>query len=531
MGKERHATAGRWVRYFREEEGVRISAYHIRRRLTKAGVIGETVRSPNGNACLGGYFSEADVREYCADLLENPLQVDENGFVIIDRERYASPDRWGEYFLSEEGIRISSGNILKSLTEAGLIGQTVRGRNGRVCPDGYFSEADARQYCADLLEDILQADEHSFATVEKERYATPCTWSEHFRKEIDTDISSSTIKRRLEAAGMTAQDAKTRRGRVGAFFSESQVREVCGELLQELPVANEEGFINLDGKIFGTIAGIARRLDVSHATVHNKLKSSGLLPIKGKNSLGRINPLYSEEHVRALCQDFLDVPRADEEGLIFRDGKTYGTIRGLSKFLGISCPTIYKAIDEHSIRSIPGRTFGGIKHDFYSEEDLREFCRELLDTVPLADANGLIIKDSQTYGTFRSLSRVLEFSEITVKKLVLEHSPHSIRGRVAACSVYDFYSEEDIRKLYQLQFENFPKADANGLIFLDGRTYGTPGSLSRLYGISRNSMVSRINRHSPEEIQGTDTSGVIRTFYLATEVKRLCADLIAKKNK
>lgn len=69
--KERYGTIGTWVEVFRGE-GIILQRNSIYSRLSNLSVVGITGRTQDGRLFRKGFFSEADVRNACADIL-NPL--------------------------------------------------------------------------------------------------------------------------------------------------------------------------------------------------------------------------------------------------------------------------------------------------------------------------------------------------------------------------------------------------------------------------------------------------------------------------
>ena len=74
------------------------------------------------------------------------------------------------------------------------------------------------------------------------RYGTVTAWAKYFDKNEGIRISHATIRDRLSRAGKTAKTFRNRFGRilVDAFYSESDVREACADLLMTVEVTRRK---------------------------------------------------------------------------------------------------------------------------------------------------------------------------------------------------------------------------------------------------------------------------------------------------
>jgi len=268
---------------------------------------------------------------------------------MTEKERYATIGTWTELFC-REGKTISENSVRNRLNECCVQAITGRSAVGRLMRNGFYAESDVRKACADLLQDIPQADEGGFFEEGGVIFCSMIALSRMF------GISSSAIGSRILAAKLQPKRAKDAWGRVQDFYPLNEVERLCADLTEELPQADENGVIEIDGKVFATKNGLAGLLDISEGLVRARIKENKIQSIRGKTIHGPIFSFYSLSEVEQCCHDLLqDIPQADDEGFFEKDGQTYGTIVSLSRLLGISAHGIRGRIARASLVSVFGR--------------------------------------------------------------------------------------------------------------------------------------------------------------------------------
>jgi len=430
----RYSTIENWARYFQETEGVRISDVTIRNKLREAGIIGITGKNKVGRVLRNAFYSETDVRSTCADLLQSLPKADEYGFFEKDDRRYGTIKAWSK------SLGISTTTITRRIKTQNP--KSVKGKNNNGNVYAFFSEADIRGLCADLLEDIPQADENGFFEKDGQRYGTIISLSSTL------GISAHAITKRIKIHNLQSIKGKMKGGQIYDFFPESSIREICEDLLQSLPEAEESGFFTQDGQRYGTIISLSSTLGISAHAITKRIKIHNLQSIKGKTKGGQINDFYSESEMRKICSDILQsLPEADESGFLITNGQRYGTIGAWPRALSISVPTITDRIKTHNPPSIKCKDKGGRVCDFYPESVIRKICADLLQDIPQTDENGFFMKDGLRYGTIGAWSKTLGISVTAIKPRIKAHTPQSIKGKDRSGHVCNFYSESSIREI------------------------------------------------------------------------------------
>ncbi len=317
------------------------------------------------NGKLHDFYSETEVRRTCDDLINLP-QADEDGFFVKKGERFGVPDAWGrllnldgqtvqtrldkiraqpvdgrlsvgrvsKFFYSEADVREACANLLEGLPQAdedgffikkgvrfgcvsalarllGIAGTTIQKYVERIgCKPvegilssghkfNFYSEADVREACAELLKDLPQADEDGFFIKNSINYGNCSAWARSLNLQLATLIN------RVEKMGANSINGRLQDGQVVAFYTEADVRKACGELLKDLPQADQDGFFMEDNIRYGTHRAWAKFFNLVKITVNLRLKKIGAVAKRGRSSNGRPSNFYSEPEVRKACADLI----------------------------------------------------------------------------------------------------------------------------------------------------------------------------------------------------------------------------------
>jgi len=436
----------------------------------------------------------------------------------MEKERNATIETWADTFEAEDLANISASTIRNRLRGASIVGRTARSKTGRVLRNAYYSESDVRSACGDLLQDILKANSKGFIEFKGERYGTIANLAQSI------DVPEGSISLRIDQHSPASIYGKNRQGNIRIFYLESEVRLLCQDLCEDMPQADENGMIVVDGEAYGTVLILSKRLGISDATLGNKIRGSSVSFINGRNARSRIYRYYLESEIYALVQDLIELPRADSSGLINMRGKTYAPKRALAKSLGLSVTSVYRWMANYSSLSIRGRTIQGVVRIFYAESEVRELCRELLEELPRTDDEGFLTSQGIRYGNKHTLSRSLGIEYSTICERLKSSSVHSIKGRGRNGCVVDFYPKTEVEELCKDLI--LPQADDRGFFTLRGARYGTKRSFSHLFGISESSTERRIKSSFLTPIQGRARNGVTSDFYPEPEARELFKDLL-----
>jgi len=430
----RYSTAENWAKYFKETELVQIYSDTIRKKLREAGINGITGIDKIGRVLKKAFFSESDVRTACADLLQPLPQADETGFFIRDGERYGTIGAFSKV------LRISPITITHRIKTHKLPNIKGKDKGGRVCD--FYSESVIRKNCVDILQLVPEADENGFFEKDGQRYGTVRAWSKEF------EIADGSILLRIKTHNLQNIKGKDKSGKVCDFYSESVMREICADLLQPLPEADENGFFMKDKQKYGTIRAWSKFLGISATAIIQRIKTHTPQSIKGKDIHGCVRDFYPESVTLQICADLLqNIPWADEVGFFMQNGERYGLISAWSQLFRIPGSTIRLHIKSHNSQGIKGKDKGGRIFDFYSETAIREICADLLKDTLQADEDGFFEKDGQKYATKEAWARSFGISASTISSRIKTHNPLSIKGKDKGGNTWDFYPESAIHEI------------------------------------------------------------------------------------
>jgi hypothetical protein len=441
-------------------------------------------------------------------------------------ERYATCNRWADYFEKREGVPIHGKTIHKKLEKAKKIGKDGRDKLGRLFRNAYFSENDVRETCADLLCPMPQADESGYFELDGVRYGTVVTWTH------ELGISNNVIAARLHSASAQAIEGRMAGGQVFDFFPEPAVRAVCQNLLGPIPQSDKNGFFVLNGIRYGTVFGWFCELKISRRSIDRRLCVSSVQAMEGKDPSGQIQRFYPETSVLKACADLLKtMPQADKNGLYVTDGIRHRTIKAWSNEFGISKGSIALRLQAASFPPIQVRANDGNIRDFYPETAVREVCADFFKEMPMANRDGVFDLDGIRYGTVHAWSRELGLTDRSILSLLRSASISSVKGKDPHSRPMNFYPEPAIRELCaELLDPNIPVCDKDGFADINGVLHGSVASLARLLGVSVTAISPRLTTFGFAPIHGK-IRGQLVDLYPEPAVRELCKNLLEKKKR
>ena len=311
-------------------------------------------------------YPEPVARELCKDLLDLSSKMGETGFMEIEGVRHGTVKALAHSF------RVGENTIRRRLHDSGI--SAVRGKNNRGNVCDLYPELGVRKLCADLLALLPVADEAGFIISNGVRHGT----LRAFVRSMG--ISIPAIKPRLKNSAVVTIQGKDKNGHVLEFYPEPQVRELCADLLAQLPVADKSGYIEVSSIRHGCVKALSQTLGVSCPTIFSKIRRSGVAPVIGKLRGGQPCDFYPELRVRELCADLLaPLPMADSFGFVLAEGVRHGTIYALSNSMGVDYWMIEKCLKKVKIIAIRGKGRAGSVLDFYPEPAVRELYKDFLE--------------------------------------------------------------------------------------------------------------------------------------------------------
>ncbi len=307
------------------------------------------------------FYPESIVLKYVEELRSIP-QVDENGFVQIGDEIFASIQIWAKKISVSESIL--ERRLDKKSSRHARKGQRIF---------SVYTEAMVRS-CVEKLLSVKKKSENKDCnvTLEGEECMTIFGWAKAMNKGFVS------IKNRLDKS--RAILVKDRGGRVRKVFPRSYVIEACEDLLATPFQADENGYFLHDGKKWGTFFAWARDLPCVEQTLRKKLQDAEHLTARTKTGHVIKNGFVSEQDILTYYSVlFENIPHMDPSGFIIKDGIRYGQNNAWAKVFGLNRNSVRRRIS-HLVPIygiVPPQNQR--RNIFFREEDVRESCRDLLD--------------------------------------------------------------------------------------------------------------------------------------------------------
>ena len=433
-----------------------------------------------------GFYSWTQIQRCCSDLLAGFPQADITNFFTDEingsLERFATLSTWSDFF------RIPDGFLRKKME--GRKGRSGRASWGQVCLEGFYPESVIRPHAEEFHNDYLTADEMGFIIKDGERYASQNKWAEEF------SITSSTVSKRMR--GQQGISGKDNKGRLvmNGFFSEKAARAACSDLLQDVPRADENGFILISGQRFATTDVWERELGLTQL----KRKFSSLQGITGKdrNSQVREGGFYSETDVRNACAALLEnLPQANSDGFIILqseegDEERYATLNRLAVLWEMTQSTMDIYVKEAKLTGISGKVSGGqvLEGRFYSEKEVRKACEPLFQELPTLTSDGFYYQGEGAsaikYGPIGNWSEELGIGDRTISRALKGVNGIQVRDRINR--IQTAFSESIVREKCARFLQDLPTANEEGWILINEERHASLVTWGKVCGTSWNSL-------------------------------------------
>lgn len=362
------------------------------------------------------------------------------------------------------------------------------------------------------------------------RYSNIETWA-NYLNEHEVAITRSAIKERVKKAGIKGVTGRARNGSIypESFFSESDIREACSDLLRPMPIADSEGFIEFEEGRYGTCSAWSRKCEHSEVTIKKYLNKKGCRPVEGKIK-GEVCHFYSELDFQEALSDLLSIPRADVQGFVQIKGERYACLNVWSKKLGIHTNTIRTKLKKAQVEGVYAIS-GGMRTLVFREIDVTNACSDSLDDkLPEADVFGFFIKGDKKYGTIEAFTRTIGIKNHgLISNLIDENGLVAIEGKTRDGRVRRFYVETAVKTVCAHLTENIFQSSEEGFFEHRGEKYGLPVAWSRILPFSRNQIRIRLTKAGKEGLRGRRARGRVYKFYSLSDVKEVCGNMESYK--
>lgn len=265
----------RWGTIGALASAIGVSTAVVAERLEKAGV--STMYGRNRNRRRFLFYRYEDALRVCGGSRHDLPQAGEDGFFEADGTR------WGmEHEIAVElGISVAFRRRLSSDCRK----RDGRSRTGHVAT--FFAVEDVRREYAEQLSDLPTAGSDNVLNFENVEWLTLSAFADRH------NTTSNAVAARVESSVVRSCRAKDQGGRVFTYYATPDLEVACAELLKKLPQANDTGFIDHDGVLWGTVSGLKDLFKTAFGTIEKRVKGPGIRSLEGRTTLGRTRTFYA----------------------------------------------------------------------------------------------------------------------------------------------------------------------------------------------------------------------------------------------
>ncbi|HLC66244.1 MAG TPA: hypothetical protein VJK52_01245 [Candidatus Nanoarchaeia archaeon] len=290
--------------------------------------------------------------------------------------------------------------------------------------------------CADLLEELPTAGEDGLLRIKNKKYITLTRWAQ------ENGFTYAAVQRRVAATQLSPVRGKTTLSRTREYFRETEIRRACDDLITT-DQANKRGFLIRNGMKYGMAESWADDLGISKTVISAKVK--GIRSIEGRDRSGRPTEFYSEQDVRNLFDDYLALPKVEEDGFkILGKGKfkkRYATAKTWSEECEINLNWLRRKLQ--NVIFVDGISRDGLKAKLYAEDQIRQLCKSFHSDLAKANDEGVVCLKGVTYRTIHGWSIAMKIDEGVLKRKLQD--AHSIQAMTTNGHVANFYSKQVIQ--------------------------------------------------------------------------------------
>lgn len=159
----------------------------------------------------------------------------------------------------------------------------------------------------------------------------------------------------------------------------------------------------------------------------------------------------------------------------------------------------------------------------YPESLVRRLLVDLFGSLPKANSDGTFEKDSETFGTFSSLARLLHITRQTLQYRIGKSDIESMSGITANGQLKNFYPLSEVRKICWDLEDVTPLLSEKDTIDVDGETYITVKGFARSSKLPIDAIWTEIQKTPVPFLKVKKKEGPVHHAYLLSELERRCA--------
>lgn len=368
-----------------------------------------------------------------------------------------------------------------------------------------------------VVEDALQTEHCSGEEGTIEVFGE--VWANYGGIERITGLTPTAFVSKLEKC--RSIPGRAINGKRSTFYALRDVREACGDIAAAPHRASTDGTFEADGETWATRPAIAKRLGVSKKLVL-RLLPGNCRTRSGRDSSGQMTMFCAISDAIRLLKNHMVQEQAGDDGVLHAKGESWAPMGLLKQLLGLS----RNALEPRAkgCRSRPARDRSGVVRIHYSVADVRSACADLLDQSRQAEVDGGFTEEGERWMTTKPLSETLGLSMTTIA--ARSRSCKVKVGKDRGGRLANFYSVNEMRNACADLIEDLPSADKDGVFDADGEAWGMVQPLSKILGLNRKTISSRVKSTEVRKRFGISTNSVRYPFYCISDVRKVCADLL-----
>jgi superfamily II DNA or RNA helicase len=231
-------------------------------------------------------YSVKDFERACSDLIAEIPQAGKDGLFVFKGQKWGNSKSLGKL------LGLSSQTILKYVPQSFAMRAKDYGGNLR----DFYLLTEARKACAALTKQMPKADDNGVFIYEGEEWATVGGMIKII------GVSERALRTRIK--GCVKMKGKSRTNGILDFYKISEVKEVCQDLLQDLPKADKDGFFNYDGEVWASSYALSRMFDINPTSLKVHLASTSCRSMEGKSAIGTITDYFSKKDATKAVKSY-----------------------------------------------------------------------------------------------------------------------------------------------------------------------------------------------------------------------------------
>ena len=268
----------------------------VRLRLAQANI--KPIRGYDIHGVIRDFFSVADSQNAFGDSSEDRPRSDKDGCIFVDGVAHYTIRRW----CVDNDANVDPRTLRKKLIERNMRGVSGRDTSNVLRENAFFAEEDLMFVYSHYKVGLYELNEDEYIEVEGDAYYTIAGLGKQLKS------SAGTIGRAISESDIPKVNCRNSFGHIVLTYRLADVKLLLSHLLEPLPHAGEDGFIELEGKRYARPQTWKRTLGISAdpRTIKRRLEENGATGIDGYFR-GRLlrKAFFPEDEVRELFADLI----------------------------------------------------------------------------------------------------------------------------------------------------------------------------------------------------------------------------------